>query len=74
MHSPQVLADSDDMTALIADLRDRFKRWGIDHQINIYPGAGHAFSAPVAPLRNDAADAASWIDALQFLHEHLPTV
>jgi carboxymethylenebutenolidase len=61
-------------SAFIADLRDRFERWGIDHQINIYPGAGHAFSAPVAPLRNDAADAASWIDALQFLHERLSTV
>jgi carboxymethylenebutenolidase len=51
----------------IADLTNRFERWGIDHQINIYPGAGHAFSAPVAPLRHDAADAASWVDALDFL-------
>jgi carboxymethylenebutenolidase len=56
--------------AQLADLGRRLDTWGIDHTIKIYPGAGHAFSAPVAPLRHDAADRASWVDAVRFLGEH----
>ncbi len=55
----------------LSDLGNRLDEWGIDHTITIYPGAGHAFSAPVAPLRHDAADRASWADARRFLAEHL---
>ena len=57
----------------IADLRDRLTSWQIQHQVNVYPGAGHAFSAPVAPLRHDEADRASWHDAVGFLAEALST-
>ena len=46
----------------LADLRHRLEQWGIEHQIHFFPGAGHAFSAPRGPLRNDAADRASWRD------------
>jgi carboxymethylenebutenolidase len=46
-------------------------RWGVPHQINVYAGAGHAFSAPVPPLRNDAADVAAWADATTFLAANL---
>jgi carboxymethylenebutenolidase len=53
------------------DLRRRLTEWNVDHRINVYPGAGHAFSAPVPPLRNDAADKQSWIDALEFVAAHL---
>jgi carboxymethylenebutenolidase len=56
---------------MIDDLRRRFEQWHIEHQINIYPGAGHAFSAPVPPLRHDAADKASWADAVAFVRERL---
>jgi len=67
-----IYGDQDEVmpAAQVEDLRGRLTQWGVDHQINIYPGAGHAFSAPVAPLRNDAADRASWPDAVQFLQRH----
>lgn len=53
------------------DLRQRFHRWHVPHEINVYEGAGHAFSAPVPPLRHDASDTASWADALDFLRRHV---
>ena len=66
-----ILGDQDELLVdLVPEFRRRFETWGIDHQINIYPGAGHAFSAPVAPLRNEAADVASWADAISFLRKH----
>lgn len=55
----------------LADLRRRLEQWGVEHQVNVYPGGGHAFSAPVPPLRHDASDAASWADALDFLARHV---
>ncbi len=66
-----ILGDQDQMLVdLVPEFRRRFEIWGIDHRINIYPDAGHAFSAPVPPLRNDAADKASWADAIAFLGQH----
>jgi carboxymethylenebutenolidase len=59
---PPVMAD---------DVRRRLDQWHIEHQINVYPGAGHAFSAPVAPLRHHDADVASWADAVAFVGRHL---
>jgi carboxymethylenebutenolidase len=53
-------------------LRAQLHADDVPHQINIYEGAGHAFAAPVPPLRNDAADRASWTDALEFLADALP--
>jgi len=55
----------------LSDLGARLDEWGIAHTIRIYPGAGHAFSAPVAPLRHDPSDRAAWADAGRFLAEHL---
>jgi carboxymethylenebutenolidase len=55
----------------LSDLGERLDEWGIAHTIRIYPGAGHAFSAPVAPLRHDPSDRAAWADAVRFLAEHL---
>jgi carboxymethylenebutenolidase len=55
----------------IPEFRRRLGQWRIEHEIKIYEGAGHAFSAPVPPLRNDAADKASWADALAFVTRHL---
>jgi carboxymethylenebutenolidase len=51
----------------LARVRDRLARWGVDAEIKVYEGAGHAFSAPVPPLRNDKADRDSWHDAVEFL-------
>jgi carboxymethylenebutenolidase len=54
------------LVALEPEIRRRFEQWHVEYQINVYEGAGHAFSAPDPPLRHDAADKASWIDALAF--------
>ena len=50
----------------MTDVRDALS----EHEFRVYPGAGHAFSAPVPPLRHDEADVASWADALAFLRRH----
>jgi carboxymethylenebutenolidase len=59
--------DADEVVApLAADIERRLTQWNVAHEIRVYQGAGHAFSAPDPPLRNDAADRASWGDALAF--------
>ena len=45
----------------------RFERWGVDHEIRVYAGAGHAFSSPGDQLYNREADVEAWADALAFL-------
>jgi carboxymethylenebutenolidase len=66
-----IYGDQDPYVGTFEEIARRFDQWGVEHEVRIYPGAGHAFSAPVAPLRNDAADHASWADALAFLARHL---
>ncbi len=56
----------------LADLRSRFERWGVKNEIKIYPGAGHAFSAPAPHMYNAAAAAGSWTDAVNFVHRYAP--
>ncbi|HVV30829.1 MAG TPA: dienelactone hydrolase family protein [Mycobacteriales bacterium] len=56
---------------VVADMRNRLDQWKIQHEFAMYPDAGHAFSAPVGPMRNADADAASWADAIRFLRTHL---
>lgn len=67
-----IVGDQDELLVpVVPEFRKRFEQWGVAHDIRIYPGAGHAFSAPVPPLRNDAADRASWSDAMAFVRRHL---
>ena len=54
---------------LVAEARRRFEQWGIDHTINVYPGAGHAFCAPAPAFHNGEASAAAWRDSLEFLQQ-----
>jgi carboxymethylenebutenolidase len=71
--SPVLLIYGDQDAMLVSampEIRRRLEHWQIEHEVRVYPGAGHAFSAPVPPLRNDAADVASWADALAFLRRH----
>jgi carboxymethylenebutenolidase len=69
-----ILGDQDEpLVGLVPEFQRRFAQWGVEHEIKIYADAGHAFSAPVPPLRNDAADKASWADALAFVTTHCPT-
>jgi carboxymethylenebutenolidase len=57
---------------VVADIRARFERWGVRHDIRVYPGAGHAFSAVDAPhMYNAAATAASWEATQAFLAAEL---
>jgi carboxymethylenebutenolidase len=68
-----LIGDQDQMLVeMLPEFRRRFAAWGIEHEVRVYPGAGHAFSAPVPPLRHDEADRASWADAVAFLQRHCP--
>lgn len=69
-----VYGDADEImpAALLDDVRDRLARWGVDHEVRVYPGAGHAFSAPAAAFHHAAADAASWADAVEYLQARMP--
>jgi carboxymethylenebutenolidase len=55
---------------LLDDLRARIERWSVDAEVRVYPGAGHAFSAPWGPLRHDESDRQAWADAVAFLRRH----
>ena len=67
-----ILGDQDEVLfGMVPEFRRRFEQWHVEHEIRVYEGAGHAFSAPVPPLRDDAADRASWSDALAFAARHL---
>ncbi len=52
---------------LVADMRQRLQQWAIPHEIRVYPGAGHAFSAETPLMYNAEATAKSWEAATQFL-------
>lgn len=56
----------------LADVRDRLERWGVDHEVRVYPGAGHAFSAPSPTYHHAGADAASWADAVEYVTARVP--
>ena len=43
----------------------------VDREVRVYAGAGHAFSAPSPAFYNEAADLASWPDAVAFLQRAL---
>ena len=56
---------------LVTDLRRRLAQWGIDHAINTYAGAGHAFCAPAPMFHHAAAEQAAWADAVRHLAAQL---
>jgi carboxymethylenebutenolidase len=62
------------LVEIMPEIRRRLEEWGVSHDIRIYPGAGHAFSAPVPPLRNELAATSSWRDALEFVSRHTSKV
>ena len=57
---PMIFLIGDQDMVLPADrldaLRRRFDQWGVDVEVNVYPGAGHAFNAHGSVLYNQAAD------------------
>jgi carboxymethylenebutenolidase len=52
---------------LLTETKARLEQWGIDHAVNVYPGAGHAFCAPTPAFQNAEASDAAWRDAFAFL-------
>jgi carboxymethylenebutenolidase len=56
---------------LVSDVRMRLIQWGIDHVIETYAGAGHAFCSPSPTFHNAGAEQAAWDDAVRFLATHL---
>lgn len=56
---------------LVGELRRQLERAGVEHEVRLYPDAGHAFSAPVPPMQNAEADRASWRDVISFLNRHI---
>lgn len=57
---------------LVTEIQRRLSQWDIPHQVEIYAGAGHAFSCPSPTLYNAAAAAGSWRAAITFISTHLP--
>lgn len=55
---------------LLEDVHRRIETWNVNAEVRIYPGAGHAFSVPSGPLRNEDAYRVAWADAIGFLQEH----
>jgi carboxymethylenebutenolidase len=55
----------------LAELRRRFEQWGIVHDIRIYPGAKHAFTAEAPGLHNPAAAKAALDASLEFIDQRL---
>lgn len=53
------------------EVKARLERWGVEHQFKLYPGAGHAFSAPAAHMHNAEATAQSWAAAIGFLKQRV---
>jgi carboxymethylenebutenolidase len=58
--------------AQLADVRDRLERWGVDHEVQVYAGAGHAFVAEAQGFHHAAAAEQATRDAHAFLRRHLP--
>jgi carboxymethylenebutenolidase len=56
---------------LLDDIRARLTTWGVDHDVRVYAGAGHAFSAPTPQFHHAEADAASWADAVAYLQDRM---
>lgn len=57
---------------LVEEVKGRLAQWGVDHEFRIYPGAGHAFSAPSPLFHHAEAHDASWADASAFLRRVVP--
>ena len=56
----------------LAQVRDRLERWGVDHEVLTFPGAGHAFMAEADGFHHPQAAIAAHQSALDFLRRHVP--
>jgi carboxymethylenebutenolidase len=51
----------------VAAFQTALKTAGIEHEITIYPGVGHAFVKSVEEIRRDPTQGAAWEELLSFL-------
>jgi carboxymethylenebutenolidase len=72
---PTLIVYGDDDIIMSAEQLDSVRAGlassGVDGEVRVYAGAGHAFSAPSPAFYNEAADLASWPDAVAFLQRTL---
>jgi carboxymethylenebutenolidase len=66
-------ADQGIPVADVETMDKAFTDAGIEHEIHIYDGAGHAFFNDTAPSYNEAAATDSWQRTLAWFQEHLAT-
>jgi carboxymethylenebutenolidase len=57
--------------ALLDELRRRLDVWHIDHELQVYPGAGHAFCAETPMFFDRAAAETGWRTSVEFLERAL---
>ncbi|HEX4016448.1 MAG TPA: dienelactone hydrolase family protein [Frankiaceae bacterium] len=55
----------------MAELRRRLEVWNVDHELAVYPGAGHAFCSEARPLFHYEAAENGWHRAVQFARDTL---
>ena len=55
----------------LAQVRARLERWGVDHEVLTFPGAGHAFMAEADGFHHPQAAIAAHQSALDFLRRHV---
>ena len=56
----------------LALVRQRMVRWGIEHEVHVHAGAGHAFMAEADGFHHARAAEESYPAAFEFLMRHLP--
>jgi carboxymethylenebutenolidase len=67
-----VYAESDDfVNPGIEPLEQALQEAGINHQINIYPGVGHAFHNDTGERYNEEQATQAWNDMLAWFEQHL---
>jgi len=75
LRCPTLIIYGDDDVVMSAEqlerVRDGLVQGGVEHEVRVYAGAGHAFSAPSPEFYNEAADVASWPDAVEFARRAL---
>jgi carboxymethylenebutenolidase len=55
----------------LAELRRRLDLWRVDHELALYPGAGHAFCAEAPSLFHEQSANEGWSRATAFLGAQL---
>jgi len=65
--------ESDSVTPVstIPPLREALEQAGVDHRIEVFPGAEHGFSLPGRPAYDEAAAEQTWAGTLALLAERL---